>query len=145
MAWAPIPTPDRKDDDGITVDDAPIVIDDIEIIDEPRIIEDHDDIEVEDEIDIGQSPTLPGPTTTEIEVEEAAGVGALFGPEMTAGISVAILFVIFVIVLTSGAPEQPRDIDDAPVAQTVEQEPPAVAPEVIEVEIGEPLVLERGE
>lgn len=144
MAWSPIPAPDRPNDDGITVDDGPTVIDDIEIIDEPRIIPDPEETDPEETMVVEQL-AAPGPTAVESDTEDAAGIQAFFGPEMTAGVSVVVLFIIFAIVLTGGAPEQPRDQDETPIAEATSQDAPPVAPEVIEVEIGEPLVVERGE
>ncbi len=142
MAWTPTPTPDRRDENEVVVDDGPTVVDDIEIIDEPRVIA--DSVEVI-QLDPSTVPA-PGPTKVRTDADEAKAWAALLGPEAIAGVSLVALFVIFAIVLTGGAPEEERDLEGNPIPQIELEEPPDVAPEApIEVEIGEALTVDRGE
>ena len=140
MSTRPTPAPDRGDGRDTGINGSGDVVDyievhDIEIVDEPVIIIESSDLIHLDPI------SGPGPIKVESDQEEAKAWAALLGPEVVAGLSLVVLFLIFAIVLTGGAPEQPRDSQDNPVAETAD---PAVAPVApIEVEIGEALTIER--
>lgn len=121
--------------------------DDIEIVDISIV----DDIEIIRDPEISVVAPEPGSTRTDDDGRDTAPgdgeqetLATVFGPEMIAGIVLTALFVVFAVVLGLAAAEPSDELDDGePVV--VEDAPVAPAAEEIEVEIGEPLVIERGE
>ncbi len=124
-----------------------LVIEDITVLDAPPV----EVTRTSPSIDIGSDLSLLadeqrvplGPQTRNIS--EEGSLREFFGPELSAGLGITALFVVFAIVLAMGAREQPRNLDvgDEPgvVAEVVET--PVAPPAEIEVEIGEAVTLER--